>query len=161
MNKYLNKLTQLTEEKLLRAKQSGYVYTTSDKIHADMKTYPVYYGQQRHRTGTSRSHASKIVRHIVPDRLAKRVWWTKSQSSLLNIYFSLSGFQSSLLHIHFRNGSKPVHTIPNCGSEPIRYVTLHFRDQRGAASLCYRNRAEITVLKCVNRSPGPGCSKDG
>ena len=29
---------------------------------------------------------------------------------------------------------------------PIRYVTLHFRDRVGAASLRYRNRAEITVL---------------
>ena len=32
--------------------------------------------------------------------LAERVWYTKSQSSLLNIYFRLSGLQS--LHIHFR-----------------------------------------------------------
>ena len=31
---------------------------------------------------------------------------------------------------------------------PIRYVTLHFRDQRVAASLRHRNRAEITVLMC-------------
>jgi len=30
----------------------------------------------------------------------------------------------------------------------IRYVTHHFRDRRGAASLRYRNRAEITVLMC-------------
>ena len=29
---------------------------------------------------------------------------------------------------------------------PIRYVTLHLRDRVGAASLRYRNRAEITVL---------------
>ena len=28
----------------------------------------------------------------------------------------------------------------------IRYVTLPFRDRRTAASLCHRNRAEITVL---------------
>ena len=27
----------------------------------------------------------------------------------------------------------------------MRYVTLHFRDRRGTASLRYRNRAEITV----------------
>ena len=32
--------------------------------------------------------------------LAERVWCTKSQSSLLNIHFRLSGLQS--LHIHFR-----------------------------------------------------------
>ena len=29
---------------------------------------------------------------------------------------------------------------------PIRYVTLNFRDQRGAASLHHRNRAEITCV---------------
>ena len=29
---------------------------------------------------------------------------------------------------------------------PIRYATLHLRDRVGAASLRYRNRAEITVL---------------
>ena len=28
----------------------------------------------------------------------------------------------------------------------FHYVTLHFRDQRGAASVRYRNLAEITVL---------------
>ena len=34
---------------------------------------------------------------------------------------------------------------------PIRYVTLHFRDRRWAASLLYRNRAEITVLSCEQK----------
>ena len=51
------------------------------------------YEQQWLRTGTSRSSALSIV----PEQLAKRVWSAKSQSSLLNIFFSLSGFQSSLL----------------------------------------------------------------
>ena len=32
-----------------------------------------------------------------------------------------------------------------------KYVTLHFRDRRGAASLRYRNRAEITVLMCKHK----------
>ena len=27
-------------------------------------------------------------------------------------------------------------------------MTLHFKDRRGAASLRYRNRTEITVLMC-------------
>ena len=31
---------------------------------------------------------------------------------------------------------------------PIQNVTLNFRDRRGAASLRYRNRTEITVLMC-------------
>ena len=46
------------------------------------------------------SHTSNIV----SDRLDVRVWWTTSQSSLLNIYFRLSGLQPSLLLIHFRDG---------------------------------------------------------
>ena len=52
-----------------------------------------------------------------------------------NIYFRLSRFQSSLLLIHFcYTGRIPVHTVPYCGTEPIRYVTLYFRDRCGAAS---------------------------
>ena len=36
----------------------------------------------------------------------------------------------------------------------IRHVTLHFRDPHGAASLRYRNCAEITVCMC-ERKPYP------
>jgi len=43
--------------------------------------------------GTNRSHTSNIA----PERLTERVWWAKSQSSLLNVYFRLSGFQTSVL----------------------------------------------------------------
>ena len=67
----------------------------------------------RHRNGTSRSHTSNIA----PEWFAKRGWWTKSQTSLLNIYFRLSGFQSSLLFIYFRYGSHlygTVHTCSHC-----------------------------------------------
>ena len=35
---------------------------------------------------------------------------------------------------------------------PIWYVTLHFRDPRGAASLRYRKRAK-SPFSCVNRNP--------
>ena len=45
-----------------------------------------------------------------------------------------------------------VHIALKYGTKPTRYVTLHFRDQRGAASLRHRHRAEITSL-CVNGSP--------
>ena len=38
-----------------------------------------------------------------------------------------------------------------CGTDSIRYVTLHFRDRRYTASLRYRNRAEITVLVCEQK----------
>ena len=36
-----------------------------------------------------------------------------------------------------------------------RYVTLHFRGQRRASSLYYRNRPEITVLVCAKKSAFP------
>ena len=39
---------------------------------------------------------------------------------------------------------------------PLRYVTLHFRDRRSTASLCYRNLAEITVLM-REQKPYPVC----
>ena len=34
---------------------------------------------------------------------------------------------------------------------PIRYVTLHFRERRGVASLRHRNGAEITALMCEQK----------
>ena len=41
--------------------------------------------------------------------------------------------------------------LSGLGWTPIRYVTLHLSDQRGAASLRHRNRAEITVLMCKQK----------
>ena len=51
------------------------------------------------------------------------------------------------LFIYFLDGSD-IHTAPKDGSNPIRYVTLHFRHRRDAASLHCRNRAKITILVC-------------
>ena len=42
--------------------------------------------------------------HVTPAWLAERAWCTKFQSSLLNVYFRLSGVQASFLLIYFRNG---------------------------------------------------------
>ena len=42
--------------------------------------------------------------HVTLARLAERAWCTKFQSSLLNVYFRLSGVQASFLLIYFRNG---------------------------------------------------------
>ena len=78
--------------------------------------------------------------HLVQGWLAERVWWTKSQSSLLNIYFRLGGFQSSLLLIHF------WYSLSNC----FYCSTLEI----DAAQL--RSVAEIarkSSLLCVNRIP--------
>ena len=69
----------------------------------------------------------------------------------VNIYFHHTGFQSSfLLTSATVRIPGPVHTTPKCDTEPIRYVTFHLRDRRGAASLYHyhRNLAEITVLLC-------------
>lgn len=85
------------------------------------------------RGGTSRSHISSIM----PARLADRVWWTNFQSSLKNIYVRLSGQIS-------------VHNALKYGTKPIRYVTLHFRDRRCAASLPHKNCAAQST---VNRRP--------
>ena len=45
-----------------------------------------------------------LTSNIVQERLAERVWFSNSQSSLLNIYFRLREFQSSFLLIYFRYG---------------------------------------------------------
>ena len=51
----------------------------------------------------------------------------------------------------------PVHTAPKRGTKPIRYVTLHYKHRNDAASLRYRNRAEITVLMCEQKPYAIGC----
>ena len=68
-------------------------------------------------------------------------WWTKSQSLLQNIYFRLSRFESSLLLYTSATVRIHIHIAP----------TLHFRDWRSAASLLYKNRAEISL--CTEPSP--------
>ena len=45
----------------------------------------------------------------------------------------------------------PVHITPKSGTEPIRYVTLNLRDQRGAALPPYKKRAEIAFLMCEQK----------
>ena len=91
--------------------------------------------------------------NIVPERLAGRVWWTKSQSSLWNIYFRLSGFHFSFLPIHFLySPSTCSHCDEAWQKVAIRRVSLHFRDRRGAALPRYKNRTEITVVMFEQKS---------
>ena len=107
-------------------------------VRADMKNYPgrIVSKAIGHRTGTSRS-----------PHLPERVRNTKSQSSPLNVYFLLSGsFNPRFYSFTSATVRIPVHTSLKCGSEPIGCVTIQFWDQRVAASLRYRNRAEITFL---------------
>ena len=41
------------------------------------------------------------------------------------------------------------HTAPKYGKKPTRYVTLHFRDRRGSASLQQRNRATTIIAQLL------------
>jgi len=74
----------------------------------------------------------------------------KCQSSLLNIYLHLSGSSPRSCLFTSSTGQIGVHTALKYGTKPIGYMTLHFRDQRGAASLIlHRNRASTTFIQCV------------
>ena len=96
-------------------------------------------------SGTSRSHTSNIV----PRRLAERVWWTKFQSLLLNICSRLSGFQSSLLLIYFRDGPNRFSLHQSMAQNLSDMWRSTFEIGRpGAASPRHRNRAATTVLVC-------------
>ena len=64
----------------------------------------------------------------------------------------LSEFQASPLLMYFRDGPHRCVHRTNYGTILIRYVTLHFRDWRGEASLLHRISSATTVLLCENRS---------
>ena len=101
---------------------------------------------------STRKAGTHRTSNIVPGQLAERVWVTKSQSSLLNIYFRLSGFHSSLLLVHFRYG-------PNTYLFTLHQSVAQDESQSasfeiGAAQL--RSVTEIapkSPFLCVNRSP--------
>ena len=95
-------------------------------FRADTKSYTIKNEQQRYWTGTSHSHTSNIM----PERLAEKLCWTKSRQSSLWIRSSplLNLFTSATVRI------------------PVRAKCA-----RGTASLCHRNRAEITVLVCEQK----------
>ena len=65
----------------------------------------------------------------------------------LSIYFRLSGFQSSLLLIYFRDG----HTAQKYGTKPVRYQWLLFWDRRSAAALRRRNRSSPQPFNCCSK----------
>ena len=99
--------------------------------------------------GTSLSHTSNIVWR----RLAERVWWTKSQSPLLNICPRLSGFQSSLPLIYFRDGPNRCSLHQSMAQKLSDMWRSIFEIGRpGAASPRHRNRAALTVLVCEQKT---------
>ena len=119
------------------------IYRTRKAIRYSMKS------KGAARRGAVRGGAGRRVQEvhthltcILPARLTERVWFTKFQSSLLNVYFRLSRFQSLLLLIYFQVGIGVYTAAPKYGRKRIRYVTLHFQDRLGSASLCNRNGAE-------------------
>ena len=77
-----------------------FTLTGNSAFRADRKSYPIKYEQQQYWTGTSHSHTSNIM----PERLAERVWGTKSRQSSAWIFTRLIPFQSSFILIHFRYG---------------------------------------------------------
>ena len=100
--------------------------------------------QQRHRTGTSRLHNRTLYR----SSWSRGFGSSQSRSTLLNIYFRLSGFQSSFAAYSLPLWSKYRFALhQSVAQNLIRQVTLSFGDLRGTAALCYTNRAEITVQK--------------
>ena len=106
----------------------------------------------RHTTWNSVKHCTSL--HSRPARLAERVWCTKLQSSLLNIYFLLSGLQSSLLPVYFRDGpNRSVFTLHHSKTQTLSHMWWS-TFEIGAAQL--RSVKEITPSQpflCVNRSP--------
>ena len=77
-----------------------FTLTGNSAFLADMKSHPIKYEQQQYWTWTSHSHTSNIM----PERLAKRVRWTKSRQSSRWIFTRLNPLQSSFILIHFRYG---------------------------------------------------------
>ena len=53
---------------------------------------------------------------------------------------------------YFRYGPNACSHNDEKWQKPIHYVTLDFRDRRGAALLRYRNRAKITVFMCERKT---------
>ena len=85
---------------------------------------------------TSRSHTSEIV----PARLSESIWCSKFQSSFLNNYFRFSGFQSSLLLIHFRHGPEQVFTLHQS-------MTQYLSDMRHSTFVAqFRSITEISEI---------------
>ena len=118
---------------------------------ADMKTCPVYYGQQRYRTGTCRSHTSNIV----PERLDDRVWWTETPVLTPEFLTSVLADSSHRSYLFTPATVRYLLTLhQTVAQNPSDMWRSNF--EFGAASLRYRNRAEIPVLM-RKQNPYPLC----
>ena len=99
-------------------------------------------------TATTKGNLSYTL-NFKPAQLAERVWCTKVLSSLLNIYLHLFSSQARSFYLLPLRVEQVFILHQKYGSNPIRYVTPHFRDWRSAASLLrHRNRAATIVFVC-------------
>ena len=89
-----------------------------------------------------------LTSNIVQERLAERVWFSNSQSSLLNIYFRLREFQSSFLLIYFRYGPITFTLHQNVADKTC---TMYDAPLSRSARHIYRIRAKITVRMCEQK----------
>ena len=80
------------------------------------------------------------------------------RSNSLRAFISVS-VGSTLLSYLFTTATVQIlvgHTAPKYGTKPLRYyVTRHFRDRRGTASIRHRNRAEIITALLCEQKPYP------
>ena len=122
-------------------------FRTSTRKRLNNEISAIWYGMNSNGRGLEQVTGSHILK-IVPERLAEMVWFIKYRFLLLNIYFPFSGFQARTLFT-FATVRTGVYTAPKCGTEPIRYVTFHFRDWRGAASIRHRSKSRRNHLSYV------------
>ena len=114
----------------------GYVHTIS---------CPVWYEQQRYRLEVVHTHQTSC-RSGWPRRFGEL-----NPSPHSSIFTSVSVDSSPRSYLLTSMVQIQVQTAPKCWTEPLRYMTLHFRDRRGTASLRYRKGVKITVLMCKQR----------
>ena len=85
------------------------------------------------------SNGTKLEQVGHTHRTSRRGGWPRGFGELNPsphswIFTSISGDSSSRFYLFTSATVRiAVHSTPKCGTEPIRYVTLHFLDGRGAA----------------------------
>ena len=119
-------------------------------VRGATKSCPVKCEQQRPGAAKTRSHTSNIVRDDWPRGFG-------ALNSSLHSWIFTSVLVGSNPRSYLSTSATvwiPVYTAPKSDTEPIRYVTLHFRDRCGAASLRHKNWPATTVLVC-EKTPYP------
>ena len=114
-------------------------------FRADTKSYR--YGMNSNGTELEQV-VHTLTSNIVQERLAERVWFSNSQSSLLNIYLRLKGFQSSFLLIYFRYGPSTFTLHQNVADKTC---AMYDAPLSRSARRSYRNGAKITVRMCEQK----------